>query len=63
MEVETQNAGKPSSPHANSLSDPQYTQSAIGDAKTMKWCQPDVDPRNPQDAQTSTGDTQTVKWS
>ena len=32
VEVETQSADKPSSPHANSPSDPQYAQSSVGDA-------------------------------
>ena len=36
VEVETQSADKPSSPHANSPSDPQYAQSSVGDAKTVK---------------------------
>ena len=36
VEVETQKAGKPSSPHANSLSGPQCAQSSIGDDQTVK---------------------------
>ena len=36
VEVETQSADKPSSPHANSPSDPQYAQSSVGDAQTVK---------------------------
>ena len=61
MEVETQSADKPSSPHADSACDPQYAQSSVGNAQTMRSSQPDVDPCDPQDAQTSTGDAQTEK--
>ena len=62
VEVETQNASKPSSPHANFPNDPQCTQSSIGDAQTMSWSQPDVDPFDPQYVQTSIRDAQAVKW-
>ena len=35
--METESADKPSSPHANSPSDPQYAQSSVGDAdQTVK---------------------------
>ena len=34
--METQSADKPSSPHANSPSNPQYAQSSVEDAQTMK---------------------------
>ena len=33
--METQSAYKPSSPHANSPSDPQYAQSSVKDAQTV----------------------------
>ena len=36
MEVETQSADKPSSPHADAPSDPQYAQSSTGDTQTVK---------------------------
>ena len=56
--METQSAGKPSSPHADSACDPQYAQSSVGNAQTMRSSQPDVDPCDPQ---TSIGDAQTEK--
>ena len=47
------------SPHADSACDPQYAQSSVGNAQTMRSSQPDVDPCDPQDAQTSTRNAQT----
>ena len=57
MEVETQSIGKPSSPHAESLGDPQCAQSSTGDAQTH----PDVDPCEPPYTQIPTADTQTER--
>ena len=57
--METQSIGKPSSPHAESLGDPQYAQSSTGDAQTH----PDVDPCEPPYSQISVIDTQTDRLS
>ena len=57
MEVETWSIGKPSSPHADSLGDPQCAQLSVRNAQT----QPDVDPCDPPYTQISTTNTQTER--
>ena len=57
MEVETGSGSKPSSPHVNSPSDSQCTQSSIGDDQM----QPTAYPCDPPYTQISTVDTQTEK--
>ena len=36
VEMETHNIDRPSSPHVDASSDPQYDQSSIGDTQTTK---------------------------
>ena len=42
VEVETRNAGRPSSPHVDAPYNPQYDQSSTGDTQTEKWTQYDA---------------------
>ena len=55
--METLNEGRPSTPHADPLSDSQSAQSSSGDAEMS----PTADPYNPLYAQISTTDAQTER--